>query len=432
MNRPLRAGLLGFGNVASATIASHMNNRDLIARKTRRPIEFVRVATRTPARASGRVPPGCRVDDDLLGLVDDPTLDAVVELTGSVPQGRELLLRALAGGKHVVTANKALLALHGEEILDAAQAAGCRVLFEGAVAVSIPIVKTLREAAAANRLESVVGILNGTSNYILSRMSEHGASFAEALREAQSRGYAEADPTLDVNGQDAAHKITLLAALAFGMPIDFEQVDCRGIEAVDRDDVEHARRLGFELKLIAQARGSERGLYVGVQPTLVRRQSLLAQVPGAMNGIALSGDLMGPAFLYGSGAGGTQTASAVLADLIELANIPDGAPALGDYNLGHRRQPQAQAARPLPLVCPFYLCVRTPAQADAQARLRPLMAAADIELLHAESLPAGDQQTDHVFLTGRCAESVIRRVLPELQALAGPGLLARALPLLDE
>ena len=432
MNSPLRAGILGFGNVASATIASLMNNRDLIARKTRRPIEITRVATRTPARASGRVPPGCRVDDDLLGLVDDPSLDVVVELTGSVPQGRQLLLRALAGGRHVVTANKALLALHGEEILDAAQAAGRRVLFEGAVAVSIPIVKILREAAAANRLDAVVGILNGTSNYILSQMSEHGASFAEALQEAQARGYAEADPTLDINGQDAAHKTSLLAALAFGMPIDFEQVACQGIEAVDRDDVEHGRRLGFELKLIAQARGSDRGLYIGVQPTLVRRQSLLAQVPGAMNGIALSGDLMGPAFLYGSGAGGTQTASAVLADLIELANIPQGASALGDYNMGHRRSLPAQARKPLPLVCPFYLRARMPAGPDAHARLRAVLDAADIELTHAEQRPCADGATDHLFLTGRCAEARVRRVLPELQALAGPGRPALALPLLDE
>lgn len=250
----MKAGVLGFGNVAAAIIESFTANQDLIRSKTATPIEFVRVATRTPSRAQGRVPEGCVVSDDCWALVDDPQIDVVLELMGDVKLGRELVLRALSNGKHVITANKALLAQHGDEIMRIADKAGRSVLFEGAVAVSIPIIKTLRESAAANRISSIIGILNGTSNYVLSQMSEHGVDFATAVADAQRKGYAEADPTLDVNGEDAAHKLTLLASLAFDVPINFSAVEFKGITEIDRVDIEFAKRLGHQVKLIAQAR----------------------------------------------------------------------------------------------------------------------------------------------------------------------------------
>ena len=265
------------------------------------------------------MPEGCQVSDDCWAVVNDARIDVVIELMGNVELGRALVLQALANGKHVITANKALLALHGDEIMRAADTAGRSVLFEGAVAVSIPIIKTLRESAAANRISSISGILNGTSNYVLSQMSEQGVDFATALADAQRKGYAEADPTLDVGGGDAAHKLTLLASLAFNVPINFAAVAYQGITTVDPADIAFAKRLGHQIKLIAQASLASGALSISVQPSLVPNHAMLAQVGGAMNGIALQGDLLGSAFLYGSGAGGRQTSSAVLADLLELA-----------------------------------------------------------------------------------------------------------------
>lgn len=433
----MKAGILGFGNVAAATIDSFQTNQDLILAKTRTPIEFIRVATRTPSRAHGRVPAGCRVDDDPRALVEDPEVDVVIELTGNVPLGRELVLHALAQGKHVITANKALLARHGAQIMDAAAWAGRRVLFEGAVAVSIPIIKTLREAAAANRISAVVGILNGTSNYILSQMSEHGADFATALAEAQRRGYAEADPTLDVNGEDAAHKITLLASLAFGVPIDFSKVDFRGITDVEREDIEYAKRTGHQVKLIAQAKRVDDGMAIGVRPTLVPNQSMLAQVGGSMNGIALQGDLLGSAFLYGSGAGGKQTSSAVLADLIELANsgASNGGGTGGVYNMGFRDGAPWTAAvggaQPDPAEA-FYIRISLDDRAGSLANVGHALADANISAHSLLQDAAQGELTDLVVITHPVSEERLQRTLPQLQQAAGPGHSVVVLPVLGD
>lgn len=332
----MNVGILGYGHVAAATLQSFLQRADLIAAKSRQPITFTRIATRSPERARGHVPEDCMVDSDVHALVTDPDIDVVTELTGNVPLARELVLLALAHGKHVITANKALLAHHGTEIMTAAATAGRRVLFEGAVAVSIPIVKFLRESAAANHITSITGILNGTSNYVLSQMSGSGADFASALAEAQRLGYAEADPSLDISGEDAAHKITLLAALAFGIPINFEHVQFAGITSLDPVDIKFAKRMGYHIKLIAQAQRVSEQVSIRVQPMLVSSDTMLAQVQGSMNGIAVQGDLLGSAFLYGSGAGGKQTASAVLADLLELANGVDSNASGGAYNMGFR------------------------------------------------------------------------------------------------
>lgn len=430
----MKAGILGFGNVAAATIESFLANQNLILAKAREPIEFVRVATRTPSRAHGRVPAGCRIDDDPRALVDDPQVDVVIELTGNVPLGRELVLRALAQGKHVITANKALLARHGAEIMAAAAHAGRRVLFEGAVAVSIPIIKTLREAAAANRISSVVGILNGTSNYVLSQMSEHGADFSSALADAQRKGYAEADPTLDINGEDAAHKITLLASLAFGVPIDFAKVDFKGIADLEREDIEFAKRLGHQVKLIAQAKRVDDGMVIGVRPTLVPEHSMLAQVGGSMNGIALQGDLLGSAFLYGSGAGGKQTSSAVLADLLDLANSSAANAGAGAYNMGFRDgAPAAAPACGQPdLVEAFYIRLRLDDRAGALAKVSGVLATADISAHSLLQDAAQGTWADLVVMTHPVSQERLLKTLPQLQDAAGPGHSVAVLPVLQD
>lgn len=424
----MKAGILGFGNVAAATLESFLANRDLILAKARSPIDFVRVATRTPSRAHGRVPPGCLIDDDLHGLVDDPVVDVVIELTGNVPLGRELVLRALAQGKHVITANKALLARHGAEIMAAASSARRRVLFEGAVAVSIPIIKTLREAVAANHITSVVGILNGTSNYVLSQMSEHDKDFATALAQAQQKGYAEADPTLDINGEDAAHKITLLASLAFGIPIDFGQVAFKGITQIERADMEFAKRLGYEIKLIARAERVGDGVIVGVEPTLVSNRSMLAKVGGSMNGILLKGDLLGSAFLYGSGAGGKQTSSAVLADLLDLVN------GNGGYNMGFRDDAPSTAptCERRSLVEAFYVRLRLEDRAGALAKIGRVLADANVSA-HSLLQDASDGAlSDLIVVTHPVSDAQLRETLPKLQGAAGPGHSVVVYPVLED
>jgi homoserine dehydrogenase len=330
----MKVAILGFGNVASACVENFLKNRETIDAKTRDSIEITKVATRTPSRAAGRVSEDCEVTDDCWEAVNDPNVDVVLELIGDVKVARQLVLRAIENKKHIVTANKAMLALHGEELMAKAHEHNCIILFEGAVAVSIPIVKILREASAANKISSIVGILNGTSNYVLSQMEEHNLSIDEAISAAQEMGYAEADPALDVNGGDAAHKLTLLASLGFGIPIDFHKIDCNGIGNIKLLDVKLALQMGFRIKLIASATQTSNEVKLSVQPMLVPAESYLGLVASAMNGVAIQGDLMKSAFFYGSGAGGVQTSSAILSDLMDLANGRHLNPESGSYNMG--------------------------------------------------------------------------------------------------
>ena len=419
----MKVGVLGFGNVAAATVGSFVANEALIRAKTRTPIQFVRVATRTPARAEGRLPEACVVSNDCWGLVDDSQVDVVLELTGDVPLARQLVLRALSNRKHVVTANKALLANHGEEIMALAEEVGRNVLFEGAVAVSIPIIKTLRESAAANNISSVTGILNGTSNYVLSQMSEHDADFAGALAEAQRKGYAEADPTLDVSGEDAAHKLTLLASLSFGVPIHFASVQIKGIQNIDPVDIGFAKRLGYQIKLIAQAVMEPEGLNVGVQPMLVPMTSLLAQVSDSMNGIALHGDLLGSAFLYGSGAGGRQTSSAVLADLIELTNLGGARVESGAYNMGfrhgHRKAEVVRYTRER--VGAFYIRLRLDDKAGVLAGVSAVLAQAGVSVNALLQDEGQHEQSDMIVITHDIHSGQLNKMLPGLSEAAGAG-----------
>lgn len=430
----MKIGVLGFGNVASATVQKFMSNRDLIASKTDVRLEIVKVATRTAARAEGYVPEGCEIVTDCWSVVDDPAIDVVIELIGGTGLAKDLVMRAISNKKHVITANKALLAHHGEAIFELADRMGVSVLFEGAVAVSIPIIKTLKESVAANRVTSIIGILNGTSNYILTQMSQHGASFNEALAQAQQKGYAEADPTLDVNGEDAAHKITLLSSLAFGVPVNFTSVNFKGITEVEAVDIAAAARLGYQLRLIAQTQLHDDQVWVSVAPTLVPNASMLAHVNGSMNGIALIGDLFGSAFLYGSGAGGVQTASAVLADLIDLAQGSRGDHYVGLPNMGFKRN--AIKARQYLAVdarqSRFYFRMKVEDKVGVLAEVSSIFAHADVSVSAIFQDEGDGGLTDIIITTHSISTGQVQRILPALQGSAASGHGIVIYPALDE
>jgi homoserine dehydrogenase len=342
----LRVGMIGTGVVGSGTCHVLARNAELIALRAGRPIRLVMAAARNLRKAAGVVGPEVFLVDDPFAVVNHPDIDVVVEVMGGVGLAKDLVLQAIAQGKHVVTANKALLAVHGPEIFAAADAQGVIVAYEGAVAVSIPIIKALREGLSANRIKSVVGIVNGTTNFILSRMQDEGLDFQSALRLATELGYAEAEPSLDVEGIDAAHKTALLAANAFGAEVPFALVHAEGISRLDPWDMTCAQALGFRIKLLGIARQGTSGVEVRVHPALVPDSHLLAQVHGSMNGVWVTSDAAGSTFYYGAGAGSETTASAVIADLIDVARLGGAGVAV---HVPHRSV-QAHAIRRWPVV----------------------------------------------------------------------------------
>ncbi|WP_374668679.1 homoserine dehydrogenase [Ramlibacter sp.] len=417
----LRAGLLGFGVVGSGTHSVLTGNRDTIRARAGCPIELTMVATRTASRARASVQADVAVLDDPMALARHPEVDVVIEAMGGTTHARACVLEAIAHGKHVVTANKALLAEHGEEIFESARARGVSVGFEAAVAVSIPIVKALREGLVANEIEWIAGIVNGTSNYVLTQMSAAGRSFADALAEAQALGYAEADPTLDVGGGDAAHKLALLAAIAFGGPPRLDAVHVEGIDGLQATDFLHARRLGHAIKLLAVAQRAEGALQLRVHPALVPRDSLLARVDGRMNGIMVKGNASGVTMYWGAGAGSRETASAVVADLVDLARARrQGAqvavPALGFHD----------AALQPPRVGVFAgLCLRHYLRVALD---QPEGGAQVLETLARLGVPVTQgAQGRHTLalITGEVAESRITAALDALRALDGVQVKAR-------
>ena len=329
--RPLRVGMIGIGTVGSGTFRVLARNQAEIAGRAGRGIKLVMVCARSLARAMRVVGRDAALTNDPMLVATHPDVDVVVEVAGGTSPAREWVLAAIRAGKHVVTANKALLATHGNEIFAAARQHGVTVAYEGAVAGSIPIIKALREGLTASRIEWVAGIINGTTNFILSKMREEGLGFAEALAQAQALGYAEADPTFDIEGIDAAHKITLLAANAFGMPVRFADAQVEGITRLQGLDVACAEQLGFRIKLLGVARrrkeGDADGVELRVQPALVPATHLLAQVNGSMNAVMVKGDAAGVTMFYGAGAGSEQTASAVIADLVDVARLQGTTPA---------------------------------------------------------------------------------------------------------
>lgn len=317
--KPIKVGLLGLGVVGGGTWKVLARNAEEIARRAGRRIEVSRIAVRDVAKARLRVGNDMALSNDPYEVVRDPAIDIVVELIGGVDLARELVLESIAQGKHVVTANKALLAKHGNEIFAAASARGVMVAFEAAVAGGIPIIKAIREGLTANRIEWLAGIINGTSNYILSEMFYQQRDFADVLAEAQGLGYAEADPTFDVEGVDAAHKLTILASIAFGIPLQFDKVHVEGITQIGSEDIAYAKELGYRIKLLGIARRVVgKGISLRVHPTLVPQRRLLANVDGVMNAVMVHGDPVGSTVYYGPGAGAGPTASAVVADLIDV------------------------------------------------------------------------------------------------------------------
>ncbi|KQU84234.1 homoserine dehydrogenase [Variovorax sp. Root318D1] len=367
--RALRVGMIGIGTVGAGTFRVLARNQADIAGRAGRPIELVMVAARNLERAASIVGGAVPLTDDPLRVATHPDIDVVVEVAGGTGPARDWVLAAMAHGKHVVTANKALLAVHGAEIFAAARQHGVAVAYEGAVAVSIPIVKALREGLTANRIEWVAGIINGTTNFILSKMESEGLDFAEALAQAQALGYAEADPAFDIEGIDAAHKLTLLAANAFGTSVRLADVQVEGITSLQRTDVACAAQLGFRIKLLGVARRREEGMELRVQPALVPTSHLMAHVNGSMNGIMVKGDAAGVTMYYGAGAGSEQTASAVIADLVDVARLDGTHAAQRVPHLGfHAHAMSALPVLPRAATCSsHYLRVPVHAASDIEA-----------------------------------------------------------------
>ncbi|HEU4853030.1 MAG TPA: homoserine dehydrogenase [Telluria sp.] len=328
--KPIKVGLVGLGTVGKGTYEVLKRNQADIRRRAGRGIEISMVAVRNPWRAEGVVDAGCRVVTDWNEVVDDGDIDIVVELIGGCDASYDIVMRSIAQGKHVVTANKALLALHGNEIFTAAQERGVMVSFEAAVAGGIPIIKALREGLTANRIESIAGIINGTTNFILSEMRDKGLDFSTVLRQAQELGYAETDPTFDIEGVDAAHKATIMSAIAFGIPMQFDKAYVEGISKLQAVDIRYAEQLGYRIKLLGITRravvNGVEGIELRVHPTLIPAKRLIANVEGAMNAVMVQADAVGTSLYYGKGAGAEPTASSVIADLVDVTRLATADP----------------------------------------------------------------------------------------------------------
>jgi len=321
--QPVKIGLMGLGTVGGGTATVLIRNCEEIARRVGRNLEVVHAAARDIAEQTILDGSKVKLSDDAASVVNDPDVDIVVELIGGYSPAKELVLRAIENGKHVVTANKALIAMHGAEIFKAAEAKGVIVAYEAAVAGGIPIIKAIREGLSANQIEWVAGIINGTGNFILTEMRDKGRDFDDVLKEAQALGYAEADPTFDVEGIDAAHKLTILASLSFGIPLQFDKTFTEGISKITREDVNFAEELGYRIKHLGIARKTAKGIEMRVHPTLIPEKRLIANVDGVMNAVLVKADAVGPTLYYGAGAGAEPTASAVVADLVDVARAMD-------------------------------------------------------------------------------------------------------------
>jgi len=414
---PVRVGLLGIGTVGAGTFAVLTRNQHEITRRAGRAIEITTVADLDTVRARTIVGDRARVVDDAFAVVRDPGIDVVVELIGGCGVALKLVLEAIAHGKHVVTANKALLAVHGNEIFAAARDKGVMVAFEPAVAGGIPIIKALREGLTANRIEYIAGIINGTTNFILSEMRDKGLAFDVVLKEAQRLGYAEADPTFDVEGIDAAHKVTIMSAIAFGVPVQFERAHVEGISKLQSTDIRYAEQLGYRIKLLGITRRREHGIELRVHPTLIPARRLIANVEGAMNAVWVKGDAVGHTMYYGKGAGAEPTASSVVADLVDVARTLTVDPGNRVPHLAF--QPDAMADLPvLPIGeidSAYYLRLRVADEPGVLADITRILADAriSIDAVLQREPEEGEAQTDiilltHVTVEKRCDEAIAR------------------------
>ena len=436
--KPIQVGLMGMGTVGTGTFEVLKRNQEEIKRRAGRGIEITMIADLNTARAQELAGPEVQVVPNAQALIDNPNIDIVVELIGGYGVARDLVMKAIAAGKHVVTANKALLAVHGTEIFAAAHAKGVMVAFEAAVAGGIPIIKSLREGLTANRIQWIAGIINGTTNFILSEMRSKGLDFSVVLKEAQRLGYAEADPTFDIEGVDAAHKATLMSAIAFGIPVQFDKAYVEGITQLEAQDIQYAEQLGYRIKLLGIAKRREAnakthspaGVELRVHPSLVPTSRLIANVEGAMNAVMVQGDAVGTTLYYGKGAGSEPTASSVIADLVDITRLHTADPQNRVPHLAF--QPDAMSdLLVLPMdevVTSYYLRLRVADEAGVLAKVTGILATENISIdavlqreadqiqpseLGATSVP----QTDLIILTHEAREGTMNRALASLQAL---------------
>ncbi len=437
--KPIQVGLIGMGTVGTGTFEVLKRNQEEIKRRAGRGIEITMIADLNTARAQVLAGPAVQVVPNAQALIDNPSIDIVVELIGGYGVARDLVMKAIAAGKHVVTANKALLAVHGTEIFAAAHAKGVMVAFEAAVAGGIPIIKSLREGLTANRIQWIAGIINGTTNFILSEMRSKGLDFSVVLKEAQRLGYAEADPTFDIEGVDAAHKATLMSAIAFGIPVQFDKAYVEGITQLEAQDIQYAEQLGYRIKLLGIAKRREAnskthspaGVELRVHPSLVPTSRLIANVEGAMNAVMVQGDAVGTTLYYGKGAGSEPTASSVIADLVDITRLHTADPQNRVPHLAF--QPDAMSDLPvLPMdevVTSYYLRLRVADEAGVLAKVTGILATENISIdavLQREadqvqpSEPGATSvpQTDLIILTHDAREGTMNRALASLQALS--------------
>ena len=419
---PICVGLLGIGTVGGGTWNVLARNQEEIRRRAGRGIRITKVADQDLARAQKLVAGKAAVTADAREVVNDPDIDIVVELIGGYGVARELVLKAIANGKHVVTANKSLLATHGNEIFAAAQQQGVMVAFEGAVAGGIPIIKALREGLTANRIEWIAGIINGTSNFILSEMRDKGLAFDAVLKQAQSLGYAEADPTFDIEGIDAAHKLTIMSAIAFGIPMQLDKAYTEGISALTQEDIRYAEQLGYRIKLLGITRRTPEGIELRVHPTLIPVRRLIANVEGVMNAILVKGDAVGATLYSGAGAGAEPTASAVVADLVDVTRMHTADP---EHRVPHLAfQPdQLSDVAILPMeevVTSYYLRMRVVDRPGVLADITRILAdrGVSIDAMVQKEPSEGEEQVDIIMLTHETREKHINAAIVAIEGLA--------------
>lgn len=418
---PVKVGLLGLGTVGGGTMNVLHRNAAEISRRAGRDIVVSHAAAREYDAQGIEGLDNVAITDDAFEIVRNPEVDVVVELIGGYSPAKELVLEAIANGKHVVTANKALIALHGNEIFSAARAKGVTVAFEAAVAGGIPIIKALREGLAANHIEWIAGIINGTGNFILSEMREKGRDFADVLKEAQQLGYAEADPTFDVEGIDAAHKLTILASLAFGIPLQFDKCYTEGIGKIEAQDVEYAEALGYRIKHLGVTRRTEDGVELRVHPTLIPERRLIANVDGVMNAVLVKGDAVGPTLYYGAGAGSLPTASAVVADIIDIARALTVDP---DSRVPHLAfQPDELSDMPVlsmdQVETAYYLRLSVEDKPGVLARITAILGESgiSIEAVKQQEPLSGETELPLVLLTRRVLEGDMNRALAAIESM---------------
>ena len=420
--KPLQIGLIGFGTVGSSTYQLLIRNQDQIQRRLGRRLVISMVADLDTAKVKSVVGNDCQVVSDANEILANPDIDTVIELIGGYGFALEVILKAIESGKHVVTANKALLAIHGAKVFEAARKKGVMIGFEASVAGGIPIIKVLREGLSANRIHWIAGIINGTTNFILTQMSEKGWGFEQALAEAQSLGYAEADPTFDVQGIDAAHKCSILSAIAYGIPIPFDKAYVEGITQLQSQDMKFAAQLGYKIKLLGITKHTQNGIEVRVHPCLISDRSILAKVDGAMNAVMVNADALGTSLYYGKGAGGDPTASAVIADLIDISRLGHAQSEQRVPDLGFQSDSIETSAIVSinDVVTCNYLRIGVADQSGVLASITSILAdhGISVDAMLQQPANADSKQTELIILTHEAKEFTVEQAITMIQKLS--------------